>query len=454
MAEEDSYILCTGVPPKPFEFNHLIWDPVEPYLYINSQFNFPDNSYIYQYDRRTFSLVQAQQTINPWAPFGRPAVGLDRKLYFSPPGGTTHSSQFHGAFKIDDEFKFINAARRDIAGVCQQVSETSGGYYTDLLSQSQYWWHVSGADLEDGKVTAYSQVEYCNLQNPNTFPPKWKYAVGSEEMSNLSGFQTSDYVYRDGTPDGSGNFWVYQSGNNGQERHGLWRINGAGIPEFVIDLASAFPGPTSVSRGWLRWYRDEDALIVCNGVALVKYSIGSNTVTGALDISSANFTIAAGSNYASFHHPDHRIRSIWIADTVVNTSVPRPPGTTARFPRFTEIRMNDMQIGRQKSALTFANEYPDMGVSFTAPQEGMFDPETGGLWTSFRTNRHIAVFFFVDVPPTHPPNPGPGGGGEPGNIDNFCLPKNTEFDATANANQLGTSTLVQLNPKFTNTKKL
>jgi hypothetical protein len=107
----------------------------------------------------------------------------------------------------------------------------------------------------------------------------------------------------------------------------------------------------------IRWFKDDNSLIVSNTAGYVKYSLNSRSVVATLNVASASGgTWSAGSNFAGLHHTDDRVKSIWVVDTIIDGSHPSPIGQFI-FPRFTEIRMTDLTVGRILVSYEWAQSY-------------------------------------------------------------------------------------------------
>lgn len=409
----------------------LIWDSVRPYVYTCSSPVFEDSparSYLYRYNRDRKAIDLIQKTANGNTPYGSPAIDKDGKLYFSPPGGTSFTFQYHGAF--DDNLEFTERAEQKISSTsCTLVSSVAGDYVTDQYAESDFWWQVGNADLFTGSVYCFYRNKFCDVDNPESKALLLNYVVPQTLMQSPGGFFSNGYRIRSYVGDSSGVFWVYVAGPdaNGVPRHNIWKITQGGGVSLDGDLSSTFatfgPAASDSFDGRLRWFGDDNTLILSNRILYVKYAPGG-VVLKTLDTTGlgGKGRWSSGTNITNFRHPDRRLKSLWIGSDVIDSSVAVPSGGLSRFPRFTEIRMSDLTFGRDLICHEVGAAYPFVLPHGTFrwffPFEALQFPDTGELWAS-SARRIIGVFKFSEVEPIPPI-------GNPIGIAPYCLPKNRD----------------------------
>lgn len=427
------YIIRDSI-PRAFSFDcGLVWDSVQPYVYICSGSVFEDSpvrGYIYRYDRNLRKLDVAQKTVNGNIPYGSPAIDKDGKLYFSPPGGTSFTFQYHGAF--DENLEFTERAEQKINNgtACTLVSSVAGDYVTDQYAESDFWWQVGNADLFTGSVYCFYRNKFCDVDNPESKALLLNYIVPQTMMQSPGGFFSNGYKIRSYVGDSSGTFWVYVAGPdpNGVVRHHIWKITQGGVVSLDGDLSSTFnsfgPSVNNSIDGRLRWFGDDNTLILSNRLLYVKYAPGGAVVK---TLNTANLggmgRWSAGTNITNFRHPDRRLKSLWIGSFLVDGSKTVPAGGLPWFPRFTEINMTDLTLGRDLVCYEVGAEYPFVLPNGTfrafVPYEALQFPDTGEIWASSGSRNMIGVFKFTEIEPIPPI-------GVPIGIAPYCLPKNID----------------------------
>ncbi len=463
-------LIKTAVPIYHSFDSGLVWDPVDPYVFIPSTVGSRSigngNTFMYRYNRDSRTLDLVQQVINVNSPYGSPAVDKDGRLYYSPPGGLTFVSQHSGAFRTSSLEFLGEAEQKTGSSSCTRVTTVSGTYFLDQYIASPYWWHITGSDLFNGSVTCFYKNQFCRVVDPNSEIPLKAYSVPQTAFQSPGGFFSTGYKFRAACADDRGILYVYLAGPDATSvtRYWLWRVRPSGVVEFIADLKpviSQFTFGASAVDGRMRWFRDDDSLILSTGRLYLKVSPHTGAVSRTLYLppvtplhqpQTAGVWLS-GTNQTSFHNSNPRTKSIWIADYRINGSVPVPAQSNSYFPMFTEIKMADLTRGRILVSYEIAADYPPvpahLNYRFLAPNNALFDIDTGEFWCDFNNRSWVGVFTFTEVPPEPPPDPT-----FPVEKVEFCLPKNRNLNTTTSRLLSSGNSSTSIDAATVNTKNL
>lgn len=427
-------IIKAGI-PEHFQFGSgMVWDPLDPYVYMTSAFTYPeDGSWFYKYNRQTLQLETMLDSPNRWASVTA-SIDRERRLYYIARGGTSVLMP-RGIFKTSD-LSLISTAQSKSGSVCSQHRGIQGIYLTGSTSGNQFWWHISVSTLFIGDIHCYYMDRYCDESDPERPRQLLNYTVLQTAFQSPGGFFSTGYKFQAADSDPEGNLWCYFAGldGNGVIRHWLWKIDPGGGVTLDADLKDSWPIPSNGQAINMRWFKDDNSLIISDGRGYLKYFPGTGAASKSLLVPETS-RWPAGTNYASFHHTDDRIKSIWVAYLYNDNSVPVPSGSWPRFPGFAEIRMSDLTLGHVLRCPEIVAEYPPVAPApainygLLYLHEALQDPVTGELWGSFNNRAWIGVFKFDGVSP-------PGGG--EGQEDPFCSPKNRTLNSSVSGS-LGSS---------------